>query len=208
MMNVSDKCPICQSNMTKKDIIQLVPCKHFYHTHCWASNVQLGQNGLDCALCRVTHTGTTPFIRRKNTSASLEDRRRFVEAARDLRDWKGLAFSMQVKEKTAWRWIRDDQDAPKSRRNTVRAALSTANIDELIQHLETDPSLTLVQLREFVFSNFAKTLSTSTIANYLHGRVFSHKKVHYQPQGTNEPSRKLLRKEFVEAMIIHIAASK
>ena len=74
--------------------------------------------------------------------------------------------------------------------------------------MESDPSMTLRQLCHYVLETCNKTVCAATISNYLHGRLFPYKQVHYEPERMNEWNRKILRKEFVEQILKFINERK
>lgn len=203
-MQRSDNCPVCLATLARKIIIQLEPCSHYFHQNCWQGVLDAG----NCPLCRQQVAGTHLVDRKVYAKSSLEDRRRILEAARELRDWKGMAQTLGINLKTAWRWVSNDQIKPHSKKNRIRKALTEDQVENLIEYVASDPSLTLDQMKGFVHREFGQSLCISTISNYLHGSIFSYKKVHYQPEGTNEHSRKLLRRTYVQLITRLIADSK
>lgn len=206
-MNFRDICCICRRSMAKGKLVRLHPCGHLYDKKCWTQ--YRGQPDSErCCICREVPESVTDVVRKKYAKNEQKDRERIVRAARDLRNWSDLAKAMGIKHKTAYRWVREDRVEHLPRINSVRKALNEDQINGLISFLETDPALTMNQMADFLRETYEKSLSKSTISRYLHGRVFSYKNNHYQPVATNTPEKKILRKEYVDAIIGFITEGK
>nr|CAI5821126.1 unnamed protein product [Callosobruchus analis] len=74
--------------------------------------------------------------------------------------------------------------------------------------IEDDCGLTLKQVKIKVLANFRKNVSTSTIGNYLDGRLFTMKQVHKQPISMNSEENKRNRAEYVTALNRYIELGK
>lgn len=140
--------------------------------------------------------------------ASGEARRIVVQAAGDLHNWKYLAQTLGIKYKTAWSWVKSGDPVGRSRKNTLRKALTEEEIDGLIAYIETDPALTLQQLADYVQATYNQRLSCTTIARYLHGRVFSYKGNHYEPKDMNSEAKKDLRMAYIQRLLQLMAEGK
>ena len=74
--------------------------------------------------------------------------------------------------------------------------------------VEEDPSITLNAPKERLLNDFEVRVSVSPIHNYLEGRLFTVKKVHYQMVEANNPLNKALRLEYVQRMSTHMLQDK
>lgn len=101
------------------------------------------------------------------------------------------------------RVVQDAKELRDSRANTFRAKLSHDEIDGLVEFLESDRSLTMNQLRDWVQANYDKTSHATTIEKYLLGRTFSYKSVHYKLQSMNS-QKKIMRREYVRPLLGHM----
>lgn len=204
-MKITDKCSICLVNMARRPVIQLKPCGHYYHKSCWETQVETGVNPGTCCICLDRHEGVEDYQRKKYKKISVDARSIIVKAANELHNWKELAKAMGVNYKTAHHWVTSGREVALSRKNTIRKALSGEQIDGLITHLESDPALTLKQMSAFVLQSYNKSLSGTTIARYLHGRVFSYKGNHYEPLDMNCEAKKLLRRDYLQKLLQFMA---
>lgn len=78
--------------------------------------------------------------------------------------------------------------------------LNDEQIDILISWVEETCDLTIKQLQAKVFAEFNKTISSTTIANYLEGRVFKFKQVHTAPATMNTEENELKRADHVRSL--------
>ena len=60
--------------------------------------------------------------------------------------------------------------------------------------------MSLVQVKAKLLRDHNITISTSSVANYLEGEMFTTKKVHWQPVTTNSERNKDLRKIYVMSL--------
>nr|CAI5844316.1 unnamed protein product [Callosobruchus analis] len=79
-------------------------------------------------------------------------------------------------------------------------ALVEDEINTIVEWIEDDCGLTLKQVKIKVLANFRKNVLTSTIGNYLDGRLFTMKQVHKQPISMNSEENKRKRAEYVTAL--------
>nr|CAI5851355.1 unnamed protein product [Callosobruchus analis] len=87
-------------------------------------------------------------------------------------------------------------------------ALVEDEINTIVEWIEDDCGLTLKQVKIKVLANFRKNVSTSTIGNYLDGRLFTMKQVHKQPISMNFEENKRKRAEYVTALNRYIELGK
>ncbi|VEN35781.1 unnamed protein product, partial [Callosobruchus maculatus] len=93
-------------------------------------------------------------------------------------------------------------------RGTKPKALVEDEINTILEWIEDDCGLTLKQVKMKVLANFRKNVSTSTIGNYLEGRLFTIKQVHKQPISMNSEENKRKRAEYVTALNRYIELGK
>ena len=137
-----------------------------------------------------------------------QDRLRVVECAQRGGDWKDLALSLNVNYKTAYGWVRSGESSGGRRGGYKPKYLNDAQITEVLNHIETDPEVTLRQLKTFIFQHFHVHLSISTVGNYLDGKMYTIKKFHHRPITMNSEPNKQLRKLYVESLNAHIQEGK
>ena len=86
--------------------------------------------------------------------------------------------------------------------------LEEGEMDILIRELEKNPQITLQQMAEIALYRFGKLVTTVKIANYLQGRLFNVKSVHYEPLGMNTDANKQRRQEYVLQISKYVQQSK
>ena len=134
---------------------------------------------------------------------NLEREREIIwKASEEGRDWRTISESLGVKRTTAITWMTSGRKNYKQRGGYKEKKLEEGEIDRhlidiLIHELEKKPQLTLQQMAEIVLYRFGKLVTTVTIANYLQGRLFTIKSVHYEPLGMNTNTNKQRRRENV-----------
>ncbi|VEN49333.1 unnamed protein product, partial [Callosobruchus maculatus] len=87
-------------------------------------------------------------------------------------------------------------------------ALVEDEINTIVEWIEDDCGLILKQVKMKVLTNFRRKVSTSTIGNYLEGRLFTIKQVHIQPISMNYEENKRRRAEYVTALNRYIELGK
>ncbi len=125
-------------------------------------------------------------------------------------DWATAAEHNGVKYKTAYGWIRRGMVENRNRggrRESVCKILS-AHVDQMLTWLSENCTLTLKELVEKLRQQYNIICSQQTVSNHLDGRMFTVKKVHLQPAGTNEPQNKRKRQEYVERILDKVAQNK
>ena len=126
-----------------------------------------------------------PYVR-----ASAADRARIVHCADDGGDWKQLCATMQVNPRTAYVWAKAGAEERRPTAGGRHKALMEEQVDALYLMVEKDLSVMLNALKERLVNDFEVRVSVSSIHNYLEGRLFTVKKVHYQMVETNNPRKK------------------
>ena len=194
-MQVSENCAICLRPMSHGTLLRIVPCRHLFHEECLAP-ITNGET-LACALCRGIVQSTETIHHQSYSKYAQQDRARIVECAQRGGDWKALAESLGVKYKTAYGWVRSGEPKGKQRGGYKKNYLNDDQIQVILTHLEENPELTLQQLRAFIIEQLGKTLSTSTISNYMDGQLYSLKKCHHRPTSMNTNENKARRRQYV-----------
>lgn len=201
-MQISDNCSICLTTLARKAVVQLEPCLHFVHGSCAAPI--LNRESPVCPLCREDIEDSEPYIRRQYRRSSLRDRELIVECSNRGEDWRTLAETLGIPYKTAYSWIRSGETSGGKRGGQKPRILSEEDIDQVLGWIENDCSISLVQLKAKIFQTFQKTISTTTIGNYLCNRMYTFKKIHWEPETMNNERNKRMRKEYVEALSTYI----
>ena len=148
------------------------------------------------------------MLRGPYARASAADRARIVQCADDGGDWKQLCATLQVNPKTAYVWVKAGAEERRPTAGGRRKALTEEQVDALCLMVEEDPSITLNALKERLLNDFEVRVSVSSIHNYLEGRLFTVKKVHYQMVEANNPRNKALRLEYVQRISTHMLQNK
>lgn len=202
-MNVSSNCAVCLSTMLRKEVLHLIPCRHLLHADCCRPLLSDDDNFV-CPICRSNIDETENYQRTQYAKSSLRDRERIVECSNRGEDWKALAATLGIKYKTAYTWIRSGQVEGSKRGGRRPKILNDQQLETLLTWLENDCSLTLVQMKQRLLTEENIAISTTSIANYLEGRAYTMKKIHWEPATMNSTQNKELRKQYVTALNNHI----
>lgn len=156
---------------------------------------------LSCPTCRVTIDSKVPVVRRQNRKYTDEDRKRIIECAANGQDWESLSVSLGIKKRSAEAWIKSGREK-QQRGGNRRSILNPIQGQQVVTWVEEDCQITLRQLQIKILNHFREITSISipTISNYLNGKCFSVKKVHYEPQNMNNENNKALRRSYVRQL--------
>lgn len=157
-----------------------------------------------CPYCRLALAGTEEVERKKYAVNVDKDRRIIVEASNRGEDWKTLAATLGVKYKTAYTWVRSGEVTSKPKGGTKPKKISNEESEQIIHWVEQNPSVTLKQLQSHVMSAFGKSISTTTVGNVLHAKVYTVKTTHQQPVTMNSEDNKHKRREYVRNLSSYI----
>ena len=178
-MNLTDNCAICQSSMLRKQVIKLQPCNHQLHESCYNRFFQSMSSF--CPICRVDINTTLKVDRRVNKSSSARDRQLIVESSNKGDDLVALASNLNVKYTTAYNWIRSG-NANYGKRGGKKPNKITESVKEtILSWIETNPTITLVKIKQELQITYNVNVSETTIGNCLEGAMYSVKKLHYEP---------------------------
>ena len=194
-MQVSDDCAICRRTMLRKPVVRLLPCRHFLHETCALPLAQ--RDAFNCPICRQNVVDKEQHQRTTYRRTVQSDRERIVECSNRGEDWKTLATTLGVKYKTAYTWIRSGSTEAAKRGGGKPRALTQHLVNEILIWLEEDCSITLKKIQEKFLVEHRVIVSTTTIANYLEGQIYTLKQVQWQPCAMNSEANKELRRQFV-----------
>lgn len=140
--------------------------------------------------------------KRRYARITLETRTRIVRAFEQGEDWQLVCKMNGVKYKTAYSWLHADiiSYEQKRRGGQRKPILNEVEIDEIIEWVAADPTITLNLLKLRTKAEFDKDVSITTISRCLDGRFFTLKKLSYLPTGMNTPENKGRRANFVREL--------
>ncbi|CAK4709443.1 hypothetical protein LEN26_001365 [Aphanomyces euteiches] len=124
-------------------------------------------------------------------------------AARENKDWKLVAKTLGVREKTAAHWIclaRKQNDwSPQQQLwgGSRYQKVQEEHVQRLLDALSYTPDLTLESMASILATEYGVFVTTKTISQHLDGRMYTLKKMHYEPEKMNLPEKKLARREFL-----------
>ncbi|KAG2790812.1 hypothetical protein PC116_g21759 [Phytophthora cactorum] len=136
-----------------------------------------------------------------------------LRVAKEAGDWKTVADIYDVKERTAWGWIKAAMDTgdwsgnQKQRGGSPKKILD-AHVDYLRDELSKTPELTLAQMAELVEQKFDVTVSRETVRRALDARSFTVKKLHRDVINRNNPINKQKRSDYVIKFYAALANNK
>ena len=118
---------------------------------------------------------------------SPEVRKRIVDAYLDGEDWKQMARFNEVNTKTAYNWINVNSPSKiaQARGGSRGKKLTDSEIDEILEWLSDDASLTLEYLRLRISVEFETDVCLSTISNHIDRHCITLKKLRHVPEGRN-----------------------
>lgn len=136
-------------------------------------------------------------------------RLKIVQAAGELRDWRKLANQLGVPRSTATRWVNlVGQFTNLPRGGNTRRMLDDAQIEFMIQFLREDRNRTMHEIATRLHEEFKIVISTSSISNYLQGRVIIPIRAKSDPEQTNSIELKKKRRAFVHKMVQYNAVGE
>ena len=185
--------------MRRGDILRLLPCRHMLHSECTRPLFEYSEN-INCPICRTAVTGNEAYERKNYAKTSQRDRELIVECSNRGEDWTGLAKNLGVKYQTAYSWIRSGSTESKKRGGARPMILTSDHVNLILEWLEQDCSLSLVQIKAKLLRDCNIAISTSSVANYLEGQLFTTKQVYWQPITMNSVRNKELRKNYVTSL--------
>lgn len=203
-MEVNDPCAICRCKMVRGDLKRITPCKHLFHSTC----VQQLESGAICPLCRGVINNLEDVIRKTYKIYNSQDRNRVIEYANKGCDWTELAKSLGIPYTTAYTWITKNTDTSEKRGGAKPRILNEIEINTILSWIEENSIITLESIKQKIQAEFNKMVSVSTISNTLHGKLYSVKCCHVEPEGMNIARNKEKRAEYVRALNEYIQSGK
>ena len=132
-----------------------------------------------------------------------ETRLRITKVFEDGEDWRTAAKLNGVNCKTVYKWLHGDKIKynKESRESNKKKILNETEMDELIDWISLEPTVTLNVLRMLVYAEFGKNVSTTTIGRYLDCRCVTMKKIRTIPVGMNNEDATECRKIFFSKLL-------
>ena len=115
---------------------------------------------------------------------------------------------LNINKKTAYHLVRQRRIEQRKRGGYKKKALSDRQIDLLVSWFEQDCQMTLQKAVEKVMTVFGTSVSTTTVGNYLDGRIISFKKIHREPEGMNNAINKEKRRQYVLRLCDYLREGK
>ena len=202
-MELQDICGVCRMSMLRKPVSRLQPCLHLFHERCvdfLFVEVEDEVEVITCPICRQQVIQREVVERKEYIKHSIKDRELIIVSANRGDDWVALSKQLNVPYKTAYHWVRSGNPNPNHKGGKKPKILNEEQIDRIIKWLEDDSGLTLVQIKEKVRQVMNENISLSTVGNYLEGRLFTVKQVHYEPVTMNSVENKRKRAEYVQEL--------
>ena len=111
--------------------------------------------------------------------------------------------NLDVKVKTAYHWVRQTRVQYKKRGGYKKRTLTPDQIEIILTWFEADCQMTLKQAADRISQDFGKSVSTSTVGNYLDGHLMTFKKVHKMPLSLNSEENKSKRRDLCLKLAEH-----
>ena len=129
-----------------------------------------------------------------------EKRKQLVASYESNGDWRSLAVDLGVSKFTAYRWVREGDKTDK-RGGSRYQKVHEEHKKWLAAQIESNPRITLEELREGLFQNLGLKLSTQGIRIHLDAMLYTLKAIRYEPERANLSDNKVKRKQFVETLL-------
>ena len=107
---------------------------------------------------------------------TLSDRKRIYDCYMRNEDWKMMARTLGVNIRTAYHWLKNEQQAPKKKGGS-KSVKTNAMIAEIVQWIEQNPSITLKEVRDLIQVKWEITVSIVTVKNWLDGELITVRQV-------------------------------
>ena len=160
-------------------------------------------------------TSVAPGVRRGSLRGSYNkcdpsSKRRIIECAEAHGNWKLVAEANGVKIQTARRWIHMSADELQvgPRGGAHNTKITDHHVTHMLQMLETNPQVTLAEIRTSVERQFGLKVNISTIHRHLKDQLFTVKKVSFVPSTANTDENKEKRATFVQRIMELTGAQK
>ena len=135
----------------------------------------------------------------KYNKISPNDRQRIIEAHNEDREWRELCKNLGVNVRTAYDWIKNEQEKPKNKGGS-KTKKTEEMITIIVDRIQNEPSVTLVQLASLINERFGVSVCAATMKNWLDGELISLKNVRPIIHNVNAPDDKIKRMQYLEAL--------
>ena len=137
--------------------------------------------------------------RRKYNKVSNSDRKRIYDCFKEGRDWRQLAKTLGINQRTAQHWLFNDQVEPKKKGGSL--SKKTPEIMNFFTDvIEEKTSITLKELKDLLLQHFRMNVSINCIKNWLDGELFSVKDVRPTVLNMNSVENKAKRARYIEGL--------
>ena len=134
----------------------------------------------------------------KYKKTSAEDRKRICEAFKEEQDWKAIAKTLGINIKTAYKWIFNNQVAPKKKRGRLVSKKRPEIVTAILSAIEENSSETLSQLKAPIRTQFNLDVSVNTVKNWLDMEFVTVKAVRPTIDNMNRHENKVKRAAYVQ----------
>jgi len=118
-------------------------------------------------------------------------------------DWKQLAYTEGINLKTAYSWLKENDESEDKRGGSRRIKITQDVKDEMVELIELNPRITLKLLAEEIGRKFNMTVSIECMRKHLNTLMYSLKAMRFEPEAANNDINKDKRKIFVENLLSH-----
>ena len=169
-MELKDNCCICHSNMLRKPVVRLQPCRHKLHEKCADSLpavLDLQAEGMvetevhKCPICREIIRNRNMVERNNYKRYTDQDRERIVRSANKGEDWVALCKQLNISYKTAYNWTKSGHNKPLPKGGKKPKILNEQHINEIIDWIEEKCDLTLREIRGRLIERFNISVSVT-----------------------------------------------
>lgn len=134
---------------------------------------------------------------------------RIIESYRRGENWKVTATANGVAVKTAYGYItRPDNEPTRPRGGETHRKVAPAHVEKLVEYVEENPQLSLKEMARRLEEDTGLHLSIPTVHRYLHGKLYTVKKVMPQPERMNTDENKRKRAEYTRHVTEAVGAGK
>lgn len=116
-------------------------------------------------------------------------------------DWRNLANVIGVPKRTAYRWVKSQEETEKQRGGKRRVKITDEHHRFFENKIEDNPKITLQQLREELQETFQVNVSKECIRQHLDGLMFTVKQIRREPERANSADTKTKRCEYVRKLL-------
>ena len=136
-------------------------------------------------------------------------RDRIIESYRRGENWKVTATANGVAVQTAYGYItRQDEVPARPRGGETHRKVTPTHVDKLVEYVEENPQIGLKEMARRHKEDTGLELSIPTVHRYLHGKLYTVKKLLAQPERMNSKENKLKRAKYVRQVAEAVGAGK